>query len=602
LSTQNRETHELREALPSRRATLLFRAKATCFQAQRIVQDLATGGIRRHRAGQPPGIDRVLGEWTSALWTEATAPAERRLQLGKVQNLRVAVRALNGMQIPAGEIFSFWRQLGRPTRKRGYAEGRELREGCLIPTLGGGLCQLSGALYNAALAAGLEVVERHAHSNPGVGSLAQIGRDATVFWNYVDLRLRADVPWRLEVQLTRDQLNVRIRGGEAPTRRDHNAAIVTPLSRPEAAQPNSCATCDNGGCFRHRGICDSGVDRQAALVDEWQPEWQAYFSNEDFKSALLCRPLNGQRFRKANYRWDETKFGETANATFTTLQRAWAIRGLREQGAARQRALLEWDERLSRALASRLRAEHSHVTVAQNLLPFLWRDGELGGRTFDVLMTRPPMEHLQRALDHAAALHPESHTCADFRAPADLVEAETEALAAARRWITPHAYLATLGGARSQQLPWAIKQRNPAKRGAGRIAFPASTLCRKGAYEVREAARALDLEVMCLGGFLEGADFWYGVSLVEPDPSDWLTGISAVVLPAYVENRPRGLLEAVAAGVPVVASPECGLGEMSGVTQIGSHESEELVRVLRAITQEQTSHTVSALRTNCAFR
>jgi hypothetical protein len=151
-------------------------------------------------------------------------------------------------------------------------------------------------------------------------------------------------------------------------------------------------------------------------------------------------------------------------------------------------------------------------------------------------------------------------------------------------------------------LPWAIKQRNPAKRGAGRIAFPASTLCRKGAYEVREVARALNLEVMCLGGFLEGADFWSGVSLVEPDPRDWLTGISAVVLPAYVENRPRRLLEAVAAGVPVVASPECGLGKLSGVTQIGSHESEELVRVLRAITQEQTSHTVSALRTNCAFR
>ena len=234
-----------------------------------------------------------------------------------------------------------------------------------------------------------------------------------------------------------------------------------------------------------------------------------------FARRCFGRPLDGGRFRKANYQWKGGAFGEVANATAVTLRRAWAVRRLREQGAARQRELLAWDRRLARVLAGKLKAEHTHLLVSQNLLPFLWRDGVLGGRTFDVFMVRLPLAELQRELDRAAALHPESGTCADFRAPVDLLEAETKALAAASRWITPHAAIAELGGGRALRLPWKIKaSEEECGRGMGnRIVFPASTLCRKGAYELREAARALDLEVVCLGGFLEGADFWSGVRM-----------------------------------------------------------------------------------------
>ena len=96
-------------------------------------------------------------------------------------------------------MFSFWRQLGRTTRRRGFAAGRELREGCLVPSIGGGLCQLSNAIYDAALCQGLEIVERHRHTQVIASSLAERDRDAVVFWNYVGLRLRADSAWRQEV-------------------------------------------------------------------------------------------------------------------------------------------------------------------------------------------------------------------------------------------------------------------------------------------------------------------------------------------------------------------------------------------------------------------
>jgi vancomycin resistance protein YoaR len=60
-------------------------------------------------------------------------------------------RAIDGVVVPAGGVFSFWAQVGRPVARRGFAPGRELREGCLVPSVGGGLCRLSNALYQAAL-------------------------------------------------------------------------------------------------------------------------------------------------------------------------------------------------------------------------------------------------------------------------------------------------------------------------------------------------------------------------------------------------------------------------------------------------------------------
>lgn len=568
--------------LPSRRAALLFRLKATCFQLRRLGQDLARGGIPRHPTGDTVGAAPILAERSSDLWFETNVSAEQRLQFGKVQNLRTAAALLDGLEVPAGAVWSFWRQLGRTTARRGFAVGRELREGCLIPTLGGGLCQLSGAIYNAALEAGLDVVERHRHSHPGVGTLAALGRDATVFWNYVDLRLRAPFAWRLDVKLTHHRLVVRIRsaetaGGKLEVRENLFANAITP-------EPGSCASCGVSDCFRHLQPDEDHPGRTAWLVDEWWPEWAAALAANTTRASLLLRPLDGHRWHKPNYAWSATNFSAAHSATWLTLRRAWATRRLREQGAERQRAMLAWDERLARNYARRLRAEHTHLVIAQNLLPFLWRDGVLGGRTFDVLMTRLPMRELEAQLDHAARLHPESTTCADFRAAPWINEAETEALAAADRWITPHRAIAALAGKRATLLPWQMPVNSAPARG-NRVVFPASTLGRKGAYELREAARALDFELVCLGGTIEQPDFWSGVHLVPPAP-DWLDGAAVVVLPAFVEHRPRRLLAAVAAGVPVIASPQCGLGDLAGVTEVPVGDpaalTDALSRILRS--------------------
>ncbi|EDY21550.1 VanW family protein [Chthoniobacter flavus Ellin428] len=574
-----------REALPSRGAALLFRLKATCFQAWRGWSDLTGDGPRRHPKGEQLARTPIVGTQSGDIWFETTVASEKRLQFGKVQNLRVSAATFHGTEVPANRVWSFWRQLGRTTARKGFAVGRELREGCLIPTLGGGLCQLSGAIYNAALEAGLEIVERHAHSHPGVGNLAAVGRDATVFWNYVDLRLRAPFPWRLEVELSSTRLTVRIRSTKkevpdrlAPTR-GGRASLTT------AAQPGSCASCGVAACFRHlKPDTDDNPGRTAWVVDEWWPEWASHLAQLESPADLLLRPLDGYRWRKPNYAWDVAAFRSAQSATLLTLRRAWSTRRLREQGAERQRALLAWDERLARHYARQLQPEHTHLVVAQNLLPFLWHEGVLGGRTFDVLMVRMPIQELQAQLDLAARLHPDSTTCADFRAPKWLGDAEAQALAAAEHWITPHRAIADLSSQRAIALPWKMPAASKAESGnAKRVVFPASTLGRKGAYELREAARALDLELVCLGGIIERPDFWSGIKLGVASSASWFDGAAAVVLPAFVEHRPRRLLTAISAGVPVIATPQCGLGSMPGVTEVPAGDAAALAEALRNI-------------------
>jgi glycosyltransferase involved in cell wall biosynthesis len=76
---------------------------------------------------------------------------------------------------------------------------------------------------------------------------------------------------------------------------------------------------------------------------------------------------------------------------------------------------------------------------------------------------------------------------------------------------------------------------------------------------------------------LEGNNFWDGLQ-VKPmlGEADWLRNATVVVLPAFVEHQPRRLLEAVARGVPVIASKACGLGQLGVVAEVESGDIESL--------------------------
>lgn len=105
---------------------------------------------------------------------------------GRVTNLTVASRSLSGSIIMPGETFSFFDVVGECTVPKGYMESKIFLQGEIAEGIGGGICQVSSTLYNAALLAGMKITERHPHSMKV--SYVQPGRDATVSYGYLDLK------------------------------------------------------------------------------------------------------------------------------------------------------------------------------------------------------------------------------------------------------------------------------------------------------------------------------------------------------------------------------------------------------------------------------
>ena len=556
--------------VPRRRDALWFEFRALCLRVRRTMRNALDRRHRRHPISDALRDAPVIGEVRTPLWPEDDTP-ERVLMLGKIQNLRVARRAFDGVVLRRGETMSFWAQLGRASRARGFVVGRELREGCLIPSVGGGLCQLSNALYQAAQEAGLEIVERHGHTQVVPGSAAVFGKDATVFWNYVDLRLRAPFDLRVEVALDHEALHVRIRG-----RREHaHASRTLPLAlvrdgalAADAHGAGDCATCGRDACFRHAPLAadDPAVaEASAVLADALWPEHERFLAT-----------LSGvERLHVRDGVWSRV---------FAHL-RAWRLRI--ERAPPARRALVQANAR-ARLAAQRLRPEHLDVHVDQAWLPTLWRSGVLAGRRVHVLMRALPMAEIQHTLDIAAQRHPDEPTLRDFRADPALVTAEQAALVAAVRWIGPHAEVMALAGDKAHALPWrmpeAVQRSEKRQPGSLRVLFPASSLVRKGALELAAALQGIDAEVWLPRR--DGGDSSRWGALPQhcyDDASDALAHCDVVALPAWVEHSPRVLLAAIARGVPVVATRACGLGALEGWHEVPAGDAEALRMALMEI-------------------
>ncbi len=552
-------------SVPTRSDAAVFTVKAALLRIRRYGQDVTSRPRpRRHPIGTALVEASVIAHSRSPLWAPEADPREWDLTAGKVQNLRVALRRLDGVVVPAGAVFSFWRQIGRATRRRGFVAGRELREGCMVSTVGGGLCQLSNALYEAALGAGFEIVERHPHSRVVPGSRAVQGRDATVFWNYVDLRFRSPHAFRIEARMDSADLDIRFRGIRGP----RGAGAPSPVTPPGSV--HDCVSCGQVACFRHAPRQDSSQPHRTAwLIDACWPEYAALFREQTGPDDTLLLPLRGPFARR--YAWPVAS-GREIRAPAVALARAIASRRLPAQGRAIQTLALAYDRRLAEAYARRLPYTVAHLVVSQSLLPHLWQLGCLRGRTFDVLMERWPLGELQARLDGALLLHPDSSTLGDFRAPSAVVDAEVAALAAAGRLYTPHHGLAQMFRERAVLVPWVLPR--PVARhacGGRTLLFPASPLGRKGVYALRAALQGLEVDLLIAGRAREDADqrrFWNGIAVRALDGKAWPERLAGVVLPAIIEHQPRALLRAQALGIPVIASTACGLTRQSGTTLV----------------------------------
>lgn len=198
-------------------------------------------------------------------------------QYNKIINLKLAVERLNGIVIQPGETFSYWRLIGKPSKRKGYVDGMVLYYGSFKPGVGGGLCQLSNLIYWITLHTPLTVTERHRHSYdvfPDSNRNQPFGSGATCSYNYMDLQImnQTNHPYQLHLKVTDQYLE-----GEW-------LSVEEPLYTYEIYEKEHKISHEYWGAYlRHNLIFRKVFNRQKQLIeDEYITENHALMMYEPF--------------------------------------------------------------------------------------------------------------------------------------------------------------------------------------------------------------------------------------------------------------------------------------------------------------------------------
>nr|WP_154959331.1 VanW family protein [Paenibacillus xylanexedens] len=125
------------------------------------------------------GIERKIIQFSTGLGNSSQ---------GRIHNVSAAAQAINGMILPPGGVFDYEKVIRKAEKEFGFREAPVIVNGRLMPGIGGGICQVSSTVYNAALLTGLDIVERRNHSLP-VKYIPK-GLDATFASGAINFRFR----------------------------------------------------------------------------------------------------------------------------------------------------------------------------------------------------------------------------------------------------------------------------------------------------------------------------------------------------------------------------------------------------------------------------
>lgn len=141
----------------------------------------------------------------------------RARETSRSHNIRLAAEEMNGVVLLPGEVFSYNAVVGKRSASRGFRIAPIFANGRHVPGIGGGVCQVSSTTYNAALLAGLKILERHNHQM--VVGYVPVGLDATVDFGNKDLKFQNNTggPIALVTEYKPGRLTVRVLGSKPPS-------------------------------------------------------------------------------------------------------------------------------------------------------------------------------------------------------------------------------------------------------------------------------------------------------------------------------------------------------------------------------------------------
>lgn len=198
----------------------------------------------KHKDADVNGITGIIGSYTSHY-----TPGDKN----RIQNLKNACSKINTVVLYPGESFSTNAHFNPCTEANGWASAGTIVNGKIENSIGGGMCQVSTALYMALLNAELKITERHNHSLK-VG-YADYGYDATLAGDYKDLKFVNDTDCAIFIEsyLTSSSVVVNIYGKEihSPNRtlKFHNKLIKetepdSPVTKEDPTLPKGTTKID----------------------------------------------------------------------------------------------------------------------------------------------------------------------------------------------------------------------------------------------------------------------------------------------------------------------------------------------------------------------
>ena len=226
--------------------------------------------------------EALVGHLFKDVLAEFSAVYNGTADAARTKNLHLACEALNGYVIKAGETFSFNLALGPCTTNKGY-QTAPTYVGSTASTLGGGISQISSALYCGALQAGLQITQRHAHAYAVDYTL--LGFDAAVTYGSQDLQFvntTAD-PIRILVSTDGTKVTVQLLG----TVEENAPAYTTELKNQVLAIYNPNTVYQPMHYDNQQGYADGHVLQQGISGYEIAAYVHTYDSNGALVSSTL---------------------------------------------------------------------------------------------------------------------------------------------------------------------------------------------------------------------------------------------------------------------------------------------------------------------------
>ncbi len=128
----------------------------------------------------------------------------------RVSNIKLASKKINGKVVNPGETFSFNTTVGPTSAARGFKEAPTITKGQKTKGYGGGVCQVSSTIFNAAEKAGLKIVERHSHSKDV--PYTKKNKDAATSYGGVDFKFKntKSYPVKIVVKVQKGSITAKI--------------------------------------------------------------------------------------------------------------------------------------------------------------------------------------------------------------------------------------------------------------------------------------------------------------------------------------------------------------------------------------------------------